>query len=200
MDHNDLIDQAERAKAGMRRRSQVYRDNDIELEPMSHTNLWRHATRLIHLMATMSLTITKPLALGPTVNEWRYRSEKSLLTTRYIIDEFAVRRKPLGQTEFVQIMAGRASESNIKTVLRDGVELKLLQRVDGGYIPTALMIDECFERALHKILQAPVVEFCRFVVNFHDNRENNLRLLELEERQALATDKEFTMQEKLFYE
>ena len=200
MDNKDLIAQAERTKDGMRRRSRVYRNNDLELEPMSHTNLWRHATRLIHLMAKMSLSITSPLELGPTVNEWRYRSEKSLITTRYIIDEFAVRRKPLGQTEIVQIMAGRAAESTVKNVLRDGFDLGLLKRVTGGYIPTALMIDECFERALHRILQAPVVEFCRFVVNFHDSRENNLRLLELEERQALATDKEFTMQEKLFYE
>ncbi len=176
MDDSGLIAQAHRTKDGMRRRSRVYRDNGLELEPMSHTNLWRHATRLIHLMATMSLTITKPLSLGPNVNEWRYPARHYLHKFRLFIDEFAVRRKPLGQTEFVQIMAGRVSESTIKTVLRDGVELKLLQRVDGGYIPTALMIDELFERALHKILQAPVVEFCRFVVNFHDNRENNLRL------------------------
>lgn len=199
MESEELIAQTNRASLGLQIRAKIYRKSGLELEPMSHKVLWRHATRFINLITTMTLTITRGMDdIGPQVNEWRYRSDKSLQVTRVIIHEFAKRRKPLGQTEFVQIMAGRASESTVKTVLRDGLDLALLKRIEGGYIPTPLLIDQLFERSLHLILQQPVVEFCRFVVNFHDSRENNLRLLELEERQPFTTDKNRTIQERIF--
>lgn len=200
MNDEELKAQSERALKGMRRRANVYDDLGLKLEPMSHTNLWRHATRLTHLLTGMFLALTQPCRYGPTVDLWRHRSDKSVTVTRIIINEFCVRRKPLPQNEIVDLVGRHASLSTTKNVLSDGVDLKLLQRVKGGYIPTALLIDETFERALWKILQPAVVELCRFVVSFHDSRENNLRLLELEERKSLATDKEMTIQEKLYYE
>lgn len=199
MKDDELISHSRRALSGMQKRADVYEDLDILLEPMSHTNLWRHATRLTHLLTEVTLVLLTPIRFGETVNEWRHRSEKSNMVTRIIMREFCVRREPLSQSEVVQLVGARASISTTKNVLSDGVDLKLLQRVKGGYLPTSLMIDELFERGLWKILQPAVVEFCRFVVTFHDSRENNLRLLELEKRQALHTDKEMTIQEKLYY-
>ena len=200
MNDEELKAQCERALNGMRRRASVYEELGLKLEPMSHSSLWRHATRLTHLLTDMFLVLTQPCRYGPTVDEWRHRSDKSVTVTRIIINEFCVRREPLPQGEIVDLVGRHASLSTTKNVLSDGVDLKLLQRVKGGYIPTALLIDEIFERALWKILQPPVIELCRFVVSFHDTRENNLRLLELEERKSLATDKEMTIHEKLYYE
>lgn len=200
MNDEELKAQSQRALKGMRRRANVYDDLGLELEPMSHTNLWRHATRLTHLLTDMFLVLAAPCRYGPTVDEWRHRSDKSVTVTRIIINEFCVRRKPLPQGEIVDLVGRHASLSTTKNVLSDGVDLQLLQRVKGGYIPTELLIDETFERGLWKILQPQVVELCRFVVSFHDSRENNLRLLELEKRQALNIDKEMTIQEKLYYE
>lgn len=199
MNDEELKAQSERALKGMRRRANVYDDLGLKLEPMSHTTLWRHATRLTHLLTDMVLTLTQPCRYGPTVDLWRNRSVKAIIVTRIILREFCVRREPLAQGEIVELVGRHASLSTTKNVLSDGVDLQLLKRVKGGYIPTALLIDETFERALWKILQPPVVELCRFVVSFHDSRENNLRLLQLEKRQALHTDKEMSIQEKLYY-
>ena len=200
MNDEELRAQSQRALDGMRRSANVYEEFGLELEPMSHTNLWRHATRLVQLLTEATLVLVTPIPFGPTMNKWRHKSDKAYMVTRLIMSEFAKRREPLTQSQVVETVGLRASISTTKTVLSDGVDLGLLHRVKGGYIPTALMIDESFERGLCKILQPVVVEFCRFVVSFHDSRENNLRLLELEKRQALNTDKEMTIQEKLYYE
>jgi hypothetical protein len=200
MNDEDLIAQGNRVKEGMRRRAAVYEEVGLKLEPMSHVNLWRHATRLTHLLTEATLVLVTPIRFGPTMNEWRHKSDKAAMVTRIIMREFATRREPLTQSRVVEMVGSRASVSTTKTVLNDGINLKLLRRVKGGYIPTELAIDESFERGLCKILQPSLVEFCRFVVSFHDSRENNLRLLDLEERKALHTDKEMTIQEKLYYE
>tara|TARA_R100000700_G_scaffold20517_1_gene27261 strand:+ start:3382 stop:4029 length:648 start_codon:yes stop_codon:yes gene_type:complete len=198
MDYCDFAKARDAAVDGIQKRMEIYEAADLEIEPISHTFIWRHKVSLVRLLTGVSIALNRPPGkVGPIVQKWRYQSDKHRDVTRNIIHHMQMAEGPLTQTELVALCCDVASETSVKTVIREGKRLGLLKHVKGGYVFTELCFIELFGRGLAKILNPIVVEFCRLVVRFWDQREENLKLQKLE-AQGLYKESSFvTMAERL---
>jgi|TARA_R100000458_G_scaffold51798_1_gene52892 hypothetical protein len=189
------------AVTGFQERMKIYEQAGLEIEPISHSFIWRHKVSLVRLLTGVSIFVNRPPGdAGPTVQKWRHQSDKHREVTRFIIHHMQTAEGPLSQAELVRLCEEVASETSVKTVIREGKRLGLLKHVTGGYVFTDLCFIELFGRGLARILNPTVVEFCRLVVRFWDQREENLKLQKLESQGLYKESSFVTIQEKLFEE
>ena len=201
MNSDDFETARKVAVAGFQERMKIYEEAGLEIEPISHSFIWRHKVSLVRLLTGVSIFLNRPPgAVGPTVQKWRHISDKHREVTRFIIHHMQTAEGPLSQAELVRLCEEVASETSVKTVIREGKRLGLLKHVTGGYVFTDFCFIELFGRGLAKILNPTVVEFCRLVVRFWDQREENLKLQKLESQGLYKESSFLTIQEKLFEE
>ena len=201
MDSDDFGTARVAAVTGFQERMKIYEQAGLEIEPISHSFIWRHKVSLVRLLTGVSIFFNQPPgATGPTVQKWRNISDKHREVTRFIIHHMQTAEGPLSQAELVRLCEEVASETSVKTVIREGKRLGLLKHVSGGYVFTDFCFIELFGRGLAKILNPTVVEFCRLVVRFWDQREENLKLQKLESQGLYKESSFLTIQEKLFEE
>ena len=163
----------------MVRNKKMYDDIGREFEVSADRYLNRHAFYAQELMSKAMIAIISPSVSGPNVQKWRDMSTSNATIARWITMAVYEFRGPV-KLAVLLALAGDADakETSIKKCLADGVRLKLLKRVRGGYLPTHLLVDELQDRMGEKMMNEDVQRFCRFVVMWGDQRKFALDAIE----------------------
>ena len=169
-----------------------------------HVQLWRLRYRAIYLFSSMGLWLTESpdekvsgANYGTTIKEWRRSSKVGQEVTRVILKTLAT-QSVVTLAELEVLCAKHAKRTAIKSILKSGVELGLLENTCEGYRATVKCIDESFDRCIFKLLDPDVIAFCEFVVMFKNLRENAKIVEELERQDRLGKSRH-TLAEQIFH-
>lgn len=184
----------------LRRGKEIYGALNQRFSVNPHVILWRMRFRAVNLFGAMGLWQAKnpPNGYGETIKKWR-ASQKHVggIVTRSIF-VLGTRQKYFTRAELEVVVGNDAGENAIKTLLRTGQELGLLERDGRNYALTEKALDEAFDRVIHKIMDPDIVAFSEFVFMFHQMRRSAEQVGELERSGKLGDDLQRTpLEERL---
>ena len=192
---------AERMQMRLRRVREIYDMLGQRFSVNPHIVLWRTRYRAIYLFSAMGLWLQKhpPKPYGATIAKWR-RSQKHLgaMITRQILVTGAAQER-FTRAEIEVALGDYAGEQAIKTVLRTGQELGILERDGKYYSVTDLAINEAFDRVMFKIMDPDIIAFAEFVVMFNNMRKNAEHVGDLEKNGRIGSGNFRTMAEEIYY-
>ncbi len=193
-----IVERAKKAVERMRRTKRIYDLLDAEHDITADRYLWRHRLYSQQLLTDAMVALLDETKSGPTIAVWREASLKHQIVTRQIISAMYNARGPVKIVEIIEEMDGTASESTIKSCFSHGVDLRLIKKVRGGFIPTELCIDELQDRLTEKLLDPAVQAFCRFAVMWVDQRQIALDAVAFKNDIDFTGKPQMTMMEQIF--
>ena len=170
IDRDKLMARVEGIAARAAERDDFYCRVNQRAETASNRYLWRHRFYAQALLTNAMFALLGAGISGPTVAQWRAPSQKQALIARQIIRDCYAKRGPTTVNIIWKALKPAASKGSVKKCFSAGVDLKLLKRVTGGYVPTALLVQEQQERLTEKLMDPDVQAFCRFAVMWADQR------------------------------
>jgi len=171
IDQVKLTAEAEALRKRATRSKAAYDKIGEEREISSHRYLWRNRFYAQALLTDAMVVLVEDGVNGPTVAKWRGSSPKQGLIARYIIRDCYKKRGATTVNIIYNALECEISKTSIKTCFKSGMELGLLQRIAGGYIPTDLLINEMQFRFVEKTLHPDVQAYCRFAAMWADQRQ-----------------------------
>jgi len=171
IDRDKLMARVEGIAARAAERDDFYCRVNQRAETASNRYLWRHRFYAQALLTDMMVVLLGDAVSGPTVAQWRAASQKQGLVARHIIRDCYAKRGPTTVNIIWKALKPAVSQGSVKKCFSAGIDLKLLKRVTGGYIPTGLLVTEMQERLTEKLMHPDVQAFCRFAVMWADQRQ-----------------------------
>ena len=171
IDRDKLMARVEGIAARAAERDDFYCRVNQRAETASNRYLWRHRFYAQALLTDMMVVLLGDAVSGPTVAQWRAASQKQASIARHIIRDCYQKRGPTPVNIIWQALKPAVSQGSVKKCFSAGVDLKLLKRVTGGYVPTTLLVREMQERLTEKLMDPDVQAFCRFATMWHDQRQ-----------------------------
>jgi|GEM_PF-5956358 len=176
-----MRDHIVRAKRKISRARQIYAAYNKPFSVNAHTSFYSTRQRATYLwqkcsmrmMRTRNLLEKNPIdpPVGPTMAEWRESNKAAPYVSKEIIAQAMLTMAPVRLSQIEEGVDGMAGRSAVKSVLKTGVELGLLKRVNDGYSLTEECVSEVEERIIAGMLNDDVIEFCRYVVMFDETRK-----------------------------
>ena len=159
------------AVGALRHRTRVYKKQGLDLTPESHTLLWQNRRYMISIICRMMAVNFMTDDDSPLLAEWRKGSVINNMVTRLSLISLCA-QKSATLTQLAFVCEGVASREKVRTVMRDGIKLGLLNRTSKEeYEISDLFANELFNRSIKRLRHPDVVEFSKFcltVANVED--------------------------------
>lgn len=201
---NNLREQVANSRLNLNRWKEMYDLVGQRFSVNPQIQLWRLRYRAIYLFSSVGLWLSESpdekisgANYGTTIKQWRRSSKVGQPVARVILQTLAT-QSVVTLAELEVLCVKHAKRTAIKSLLKSGVELGLLEKTCEGYRATVKCIDEAFDRCIFKLLDPDVIAFCEFVVMFKNLRENATIVGDLERQDRLGKSRH-TIAEQIFH-
>jgi hypothetical protein len=186
----NMAEHVKRMQTSIAKRRKIYDACNARFSVNPFIFLWRTRYRAIYLFSQMGLWLQQHPKIdgyGATIRQWR---ESHINVGGFVsrsILALGTTQKHFTRAEIEVAVGSAAKPTAIKTVIRTGIELKLLKKCGAdSYRLTHLCVEEAFDRVIFKMLTPSILEFCEYVVMWNQMQKTAQHVGELEQSGRLG--------------